>query len=77
LEVIVADDSTNDEPQQVVEDYIAQYPNRHITYHKNPSTLGMVGNRNKLLALKKGEYFIFVSDDDKFYDEKSLRSLYD
>jgi glycosyltransferase involved in cell wall biosynthesis len=60
-----------------VKEYIKQYPDRHISYHKNPSRLGMVGNRNKLLELKKGEYFIFLSDDDKFYNQKSLRTIYD
>ncbi len=77
LELIVSDNSDNDETKKFMNQYIKENNNWGIYYNKNNKNLWMVWNWNKLLELKKWEYFIFLSDDDKFYDENSLKILYD
>lgn len=74
LEIIIADDSTNKENEIMFQKH---FRNTKVVYHKNESNLWMVWNWNYLLGLKTGKYFIFLSDDDTFYDSKSLRLLYD
>lgn len=76
LEIIITDDSTNDESWNIIKEFIVNYKSKNIIYQKNQNRLGMVWNWNKLLDLKKWSSFIFLSDDDKFYDENSLRLLY-
>lgn len=77
LELIVSDNSEWDETKDFMNNYIQKHKNWNINYNKNEKNLWMVWNWNKLLELKSWEYFIFLSDDDKFYDENSLRILYD
>ena len=77
LELIVSDNSEWNETKDFMNNYIEKHKNWTIEYNKNKKNLWMVWNRNKLLEIKKGEYFIFLSDDDKFYDKNSLRLLYD
>jgi len=77
LELIVSDNSDNYETKDFIDSYIKKYNNWNIIYNKNKKNLWMVWNWNKLLELKKWEYFVFLSDDDKFYNENSLKILYD
>lgn len=77
LEFIVSDNSENDDTKILLDWYVKNNQNKIIKYNKNKVNLWMVWNWNKLLELKSWEYFIFLSDDDKFYDENSLKILYD
>jgi len=76
LELIVSDNSEWDETRNFMEKYKKENKDWNIFYNKNKKNLWMVWNWNKLLELKKWEYFIFLSDDDKFYDKNSLNNLY-
>jgi len=76
LEIIVSDNSKDDKTKLVVQSYISKYSDKNIIYNKNHTNLWMVGNWNKLLEMAKGEYFIFSSDDDKFFNQSSLISLF-
>lgn len=76
LELIVSDNSEWNETKSFMNNYIKKHKDWNIKYNKNKKNLWMVWNWNKLLELKKWEYFIFLSDDDKFYDENSLNKLY-
>jgi len=76
LELIVSDNSEWNETKNFMNGYIKKHKNRNIKYNKNEKNLWMVWNWNKLLELKKWEYFIFLSDDDKFYDKDSLKTIY-
>ena len=76
LELIVSDNSEWNETKNFMDGYIKKNKNRNIKYNKNEKNLWMVWNWNKLLELKKWEYYVFLSDDDKFYDENSLEILY-
>ena len=77
LELIVSDNSEWDETRNFMEKYMKENKDWNVVYNKNKKNLWMVWNRNKLLELKKWEYYIFLSDDDKFYNMNSLRLLYD
>lgn len=77
LELIVSDNSEWDETKHFMEQYIKDHRNWNIIYNKNKENLWMVWNWNKLLELKKWEYYVFLSDDDKFYCKTSLKILYD
>ena len=77
LELIVSDNSEWEETKNFMEKYIKENKEWNIMYNKNEKNLWMVWNWNKLLELKRWEYFIFLSDDDKFYDKNSLKNIYD
>lgn len=69
IEIIIGDDSTNDEVKKLVEEYLNRYS--YISYYKNKNT-GDYGIRNvkKLLDLSKGDYINFLFHDDLFYKNK-------
>lgn len=63
IEIIVLDNcSTLPEVAQVVQEYIAQYPN--VTYFRNAENLGVLRNAAELRKYAHGQYFCWVSDDD-------------
>ncbi len=63
IEIIVLDNcSTLPEVAQVVQEYIAQYPN--VTYFRNTENLGVLRNAAELRKYARGQYFCWVSDDD-------------
>lgn len=68
IEIIVTDDSTNDETYKCIQPYLGKY--RNIFYYKNPNTIG--GAHNFIHALEKsnGEYINFLMDDDIFAPNK-------
>ena len=68
IEIIVCDDSTNDDTKQVMEKYVKLFDN--IRYVKNERNLGQFQNDLKLFELANGEYINFLMDDDVFHHEK-------
>jgi glycosyltransferase involved in cell wall biosynthesis len=69
FEVIISDDSVNDEVRKLTENYGDKFK---LIYHKNPSPLGSPANWNKALDLSSGDLIKFMHHDDWF---KSLDSL--
>lgn len=67
-EVIISDDSTNDEIIQLVE---TKYAGR-IRYYHNAVSLGHVFNWNKALSYATGEYVKIMFSDDWFTYKDSL-----
>ncbi|HDR6315679.1 TPA: glycosyltransferase [Bacillus thuringiensis] len=68
IEIIVGDDSTNDETENVLQKYLCDYSN--IIYIKNRSTLGQFENALMLFKEANGEYINFLMDDDIFHMNK-------
>jgi glycosyltransferase domain-containing protein len=60
FEIIVTDNSTNDESREA----IRQLHDPRIAYHKNPTNLGPCGNTNRATSLATGEYVKLLMDDD-------------
>ncbi|MWV46619.1 glycosyltransferase [Paenibacillus sp. HJL G12] len=63
IEIIICDDSTNNEVERVVEPYLKEYS--HIKYYKNPVNLALQ-NWYKLFDLAEGKYINYLMDDDLF-----------
>lgn len=74
LEIIISDNDSNDNTESIVKKYQIKYNN--IKYSKNNNNIWFINNFNELLDLWRWEYFILLSDDDKFYDNYSLIKLY-
>lgn len=61
VEVLVCDDSTNNDVQTVVEEMSSNIPIRYI---KNPENLGFNKNFLQCFREAKGEYVLLMGDDD-------------
>lgn len=74
-EIIICDDSTNDEVETMVSGYIKN--NENIKYFNNGGPLGFYGKRNgeKCFELAKGEYISFLFHDDEYYPTKVERMI--
>lgn len=70
IEIVVCDDSSNDETEQLIQKYLMNYPN--IRYYKNEVNL-FVGNFHKCHELATGEFINYLMDDDLFHPEKIER----
>jgi glycosyltransferase involved in cell wall biosynthesis len=68
IEIIVCDDSTNDETFKLIHPYLIKY--NHIRYYKNEVNLGQFDNDIQCMELAKGEYVNFLMDDDLFHPTK-------
>ena len=63
VEILVGDNSTNDETAAVAE----RFPN--VAYHRNDGDLGAYGNFNGLVARASGEWVHVVADDDAIHPD--------
>ncbi len=68
LEIVICDDSTNNETEKLMASYLQQYP--QIRYYKNEKNLGQFKNDIKCMELARGEFVNFLMDDDLFHHEK-------
>lgn len=60
FEVVVSDDGSSDQTAEVVR----SFSDGRIRYLRNPRNLGLWGNTNQCLAEARGDYVIFLQDDD-------------
>ncbi|MBU7317609.1 glycosyltransferase [Paenibacillus sp. SM 69] len=74
IEIIVSDDSTNDDTLKLLEPYLKEHS--HIHYYKNEKNLGQFENDLKCMELASGEYINFLMDDDLFHPEKIEKMMY-
>jgi glycosyltransferase involved in cell wall biosynthesis len=68
IEVIVSDDSTNDDTETLVRAYQQRHPN--LFYVRNRPGLGAVENFRTVLGLARGEFVNYLMDDDLFHPQK-------
>ncbi|MEP9381740.1 glycosyltransferase [Nocardioides cheoyonin] len=64
LEVIVSDNASTDRTGEIAQSYAARDP--RVRYVRQPVNLGAAGNHNAVLALARGRYFAYASDDDRY-----------
>ncbi|MBS4043081.1 MAG: glycosyltransferase family 2 protein [Chitinophagaceae bacterium] len=69
FEVVITDDSPDDELRIFLENYQSHYP---IQYYKNQYALGTPENWNEGIRKAKGEWIKIMHDDDWFLHENSL-----
>jgi glycosyltransferase involved in cell wall biosynthesis len=63
FELIIVDNCSTDNTDEVVTKYLSD---SRVSYYKNDTNLGLVGNWNKCLEYARGEYIKFLCADDKF-----------
>lgn len=65
FEVLICEDDSPERPeiQKITSQYIVQYPGR-IRYLENSRNLGYDGNIRELVAKAKGNYCVFMGNDD-------------
>lgn len=65
MEVVIAEDGSpeRDEIRRVAQEYEKRYPGR-LFYHENATNLGYDGNLRRLIELARGEYVLFMGNDD-------------
>lgn len=76
-EILIADDYSNDNTQEIALEYQKKYP-KLISYYRNEKNLGIVKNFNKGISLSKGDYVCFLGADNRFrsdYIEKTAEIL--
>ncbi|MGF9699874.1 MULTISPECIES: glycosyltransferase family 2 protein [Paenibacillus] len=73
LEIIICDDSTNNEVQKMLMPYL--HEDVRIKYFKNDKNL-YLGNWHKCFNLASGLFVNYLMDDDVFHKEKIERMLY-
>ena len=77
IEILIGDNSEWDETKEFMESYLKDHQKYEIIYIKNKTNLWWIWNFNNLLDESRWEYYIILSDDDKFYDKNSLKNIYD
>jgi glycosyltransferase involved in cell wall biosynthesis len=70
IEIIIGDDSTNEQTQQLIQPYLVKYSN--IKYFYNNGPLGDFGYNNfkNIFEKSHGEYINYLMDDDIFHPDK-------
>ncbi len=73
IEVILIDDGSTDDTQEIVMDSYSDKPNLIYCFQNN-SGAGMA--RNAGISVSKGKYIAFMDPDDKYPNKDSLERLY-
>lgn len=74
VEILVSDNASQDETEDLCKKYIDANPDIHIEYHKNATNEGPDWNFIKAMRLAHGEYSILFGDDD-FLKSDSLKII--
>ena len=74
IEIIVVNDDSPDNSQQIIDDFAQKYPHKIIPLFKENGGQGYA--RNHALKIARGEYIGFVDSDD-WVDSKIFESLYE
>ena len=68
IEIVIGDDSTNADTEQLIQPYLKQYP--FIRYINNQQNLGQYDNDLMLMEAAQGDFVNFLMDDDLFHPQK-------
>lgn len=70
VECIICDDGSTDATSDTIR---VKYP--EIALIRNDISIGLIGSRNKLLSIARGEYSISLDDDAHFLSEHPLENI--
>jgi len=73
FEIIIVDDGSNDNTQQVCQNFINE--NQNIKYIKNENSVGGAEARNIGMRQAKGEIIAFLDDDDEWLPQKLEKQI--
>ena len=76
IEILIWDNSEWNETKEFMNEFLKLNHKYNIRYVKNKKNMWWTWNINNLLDLSRWVYYIILSDDDKFYDENSLKITY-
>ncbi|GAB6168209.1 glycosyltransferase [Clostridium carnis] len=80
IELIIADDGTENFNKSIFLDYINKKNNgniKNIIIYTNENNLGTTKNMNKAITLSKGKYIKFIDADDAFYENSTISKMVD
>lgn len=72
IEIVCIDDCSSDDTYEKLLQY--QKDHSFVRVYRNETNMGVSFNRNKLINLAKGKYFIFLDSDD-FYKNNAIEKL--
>jgi glycosyltransferase involved in cell wall biosynthesis len=64
-ELLIVDDCSQDDTSSLVE----SFKDERISYHRQPVNVGMVKNWGEVLRRGRGEFLVFLADDDQLRPE--------
>jgi glycosyltransferase involved in cell wall biosynthesis len=71
IEIIIVDDCSTDNSQDVIKEYEKKYPDM-ISRFSNPVNRGVASTRNEAVFQSRGEYITTVDSDDYYYNPEKL-----
>lgn len=74
FELVLLDDGSTDESGAICDDYAARHPNVRVIHKENE---GLMMTRRRGFQEARGEYFICVDSDDKFFDQQALEKIHE
>lgn len=70
FELIISNDASKDNTDQVIQEFIRQNPNLNIQYFNQAHQLGITKNCNFVLSKASGKYFALMAGDDIMMPER-------
>jgi glycosyltransferase involved in cell wall biosynthesis len=68
-ELVILDDS-KESNQDLIDDFVKEYPEVNIVYKYSPEKLKLGKKRNLLNDMAKGDYIMYMDDDDYYCSDK-------
>ncbi|MGK9052280.1 glycosyltransferase family 2 protein [Neorhizobium petrolearium] len=68
FEIVVSDNASTDDTTEVVQKFIGQ--GAPIRYFKGETNVGMIPNMNSAFRLARGEYLLYLADDDRLIGDE-------
>ena len=75
IEILVGDDSTNEDTKNAIQPYLKKYENLRYFYHDGKIPRGGHPNNRSMLKHCRGEFVNFLFHDDLFYPEKIYKMM--
>lgn len=78
IEIIVADDGSDNFDKEIIKDYIEIHKNSNIVGYNvihNPHNLGTVKNLNRAIVEANGDIIAVLASDDQLYDDEVLTKV--
>ena len=74
LEIIIVNDGSTDNSEQIIKEYIEKYKENNIIKYYSKENEGIARTRNFALDKADSEYILFVDSDD-YIDEETIEKL--